>query len=91
MILNTLIAFLVILGLLAGWVAVQHLARTYAARHPEFGPAREEGASCFFCLCGNREACPRRSTTPPAQTESNPVPIENHFENENPRNQEVKS
>lgn len=88
MILNTLIAFLVILGLLVGWVAVQHLARTYAARHPEFGPAREEGGSCFFCLCGNRANCTRRTTAP---NESNPIPIENHFENENTRDQEVKT
>lgn len=91
MILNTLIAFLVILGLLLGWVAVQHLARTYAERHPEFGPAREEGGSCFFCLCGNRANCTRRTAAIPAQNESNPIPIENHFENENTRDQEVKS
>jgi hypothetical protein len=27
---------------------VQHLARRFAAQHPEFGPAREEGEGCGF-------------------------------------------
>jgi len=32
------------------WVAVQNAARQFAARHPEFGPAREEGEeSCGGC------------------------------------------
>jgi hypothetical protein len=36
------------------WVAVQHAARTFAARHPEFGPAREEGEeSCGGCSSGH--------------------------------------
>ncbi len=91
MILNTLIAFLIIFGLLTGWVAVQHLARAYAARHPEHGPAREEGGSCFFCLCRNRATCPRRAPTGTPAPESPLTSIENHLENENPRNQEVKS
>jgi len=56
MILNTLIAFLVIFGLLAGWVGVQQVARWYAHRHPEFGPAREEGGGCMFCLCKDKGA-----------------------------------
>lgn len=55
-----LIAMLIILALLAGWVGVQHLSRAFARRHPEYGPPREEGAGCgLFCLCRNRQSCPR--------------------------------
>ena len=63
MIFNFLIACVLILSLLAGWVGVQHLARLYAARHPEFGPAREEGGGCggLFCLCKGSEDCPREA------------------------------
>lgn len=63
MILNTFIAVAVILCLLAVWIGIQHLGRAFARRHPEFGPAREEGGGCgFFCLCKGPEACPRRTT-----------------------------
>lgn len=42
---------LILLALL-GWVRVQHWARDYAARHPEFGPAKEEGGGCGSgCAC----------------------------------------
>lgn len=62
MIVTYLFSMLVILALLAGWVAVQHLARRFAARHPEFGPAREEGSGCggLFCLCRDQGSCPKR-------------------------------
>lgn len=58
-----LIAIFIIFALLAGWIGVQHLARIFAARHPEFGPAREEGGGCggLFCLCSNRNACPKEA------------------------------
>ena len=46
-----IIAILGVLLLLSGWLVVQQLARWYAARHPEFGPAREEGGGCHGCLC----------------------------------------
>ena len=61
MILQTIIAVLIILGMLSGWIAVQHLARWFAARHPEFGPAREEGEGCqgLLCLCKDKENCPK--------------------------------
>ncbi|MGC9451105.1 MAG: chemotaxis protein [Oceanipulchritudo sp.] len=61
MIFTYLITILVILGLLAGWIAVQHLARLFASRHPELGPAREEGGGCggLFCLCKDGQACPK--------------------------------
>ncbi len=41
--LKVVLASLIILVLLFGWIAVQHIARVFAARHPEFGPAREDG------------------------------------------------
>lgn len=46
MITKYLLAMSLILLLLLGWLAVQQLARLYARRHPEFGPAREEGGGC---------------------------------------------
>lgn len=55
-----LITVLVILGLMTGWLGVQQLARRFAARHPELGPAREEGGGCMFCLCKNGETCTKR-------------------------------
>ena len=62
MITHFLVAMLVIFGLLAGWIGVQHLSRVFARRHPEFGPAREEGGGCgFLCRCKGAEVCPRRS------------------------------
>lgn len=47
-----LLAMGLILLLLLGWIAVQQMARLYARRHPEFGPAREEGGGCgSSCGC----------------------------------------
>ncbi len=46
-----LAAALILLALL-GWIRVQQAARSYAARHPEFGPAKEEGGGCgSSCSC----------------------------------------
>jgi hypothetical protein len=51
-----IIAVAIILAAFAGWVMVQHLARLFAARHPEFGAAREEGGGCgIACRCSRRE------------------------------------
>ena len=63
MILTYVITVLIILGLLAGWIGVQHLARLFAARHPELGPAREEGGGCggLFCLCKEAGNCKRKA------------------------------
>ncbi len=44
--LNFIIAVLAIFGLLTGWILVQQAARKFAARHPQFGPAKEEGLGC---------------------------------------------
>jgi hypothetical protein len=62
MLINILIAFLIIFGALAGWIGVQSLSRAYAARHPEYGPAREDGEGCggLFCLCKDRPDCSRK-------------------------------
>ncbi|MEN8130997.1 MAG: chemotaxis protein [Pseudomonadota bacterium] len=66
-----LFAMAVILLVLLGWVAVQHLARLYAARHPEFGPAREEGGGCGG-LCGcSGETCQRDTKEISSANENN--------------------
>ena len=45
-----LVTIAILLALVSGWVVVQELARNYAARHPEFGPLREEGKTgCGGC------------------------------------------
>ena len=47
-----LTATFIIFALFIVWVIVQHLSRAYARRHPEFGPAREEGGGCGRgCRC----------------------------------------
>jgi hypothetical protein len=44
---------------LGGWLLVQAAARRFAARHPEFGPLREDGAGgCGSCADHGR--CERR-------------------------------
>ena len=43
---------------LGGWLLVQAAARRFAARHPEFGPLREDGAGCGSCA--DRGNCERR-------------------------------
>ena len=56
--LNMGIAAGLILLALLGWIAVQQAARHYAARHPEFGPAKEEGGGCGGgCSCSAGGQC----------------------------------
>ena len=63
---TTIISMAIILAMLAGWVLVQHLARTFAARHPEFGPVREEGGGCgTSCGCALSGRCQRERETHP--------------------------
>lgn len=52
----------IILTAFALWIAVQHGARVFAARHPELGPAREEGEGCggLLCVCRDPNNCPKR-------------------------------
>lgn len=51
-------AVAVIFGLFLCWMLVQYLARAFARRHPEFGPAREEGGGCGkTCLCAGSGQC----------------------------------
>jgi hypothetical protein len=58
--LDMLIAAGVILLVLLGWIRVQQGARDFAARHPEFGPPREEGGGCgSSCGCTGGQ-CTRR-------------------------------
>ena len=52
--LDYLLAAVLIWLLLVGWILIQQAARNYAARHPEFGPAKEEGSGCGKgCGCRN--------------------------------------
>jgi hypothetical protein len=43
---------LIVFALFAGWLVVRAAARRFAARHPEFGPLREEGKGCG---CGSHK------------------------------------
>ena len=48
------IAIIGVFLLLLVWILVQEQARSFAARHPEFGPAKEEGGGCgSSCSCSN--------------------------------------
>jgi len=52
--LDYLLAIGLILLMLIGWVLVQQAARRFAARHPQFGPAKEEGSGCgASCSCSH--------------------------------------
>jgi hypothetical protein len=56
-----LVAIVALPALLATWIIVQQAARRFAAAHPEFGPAREEGGGCgSSCGCHGKTACKRR-------------------------------
>ena len=54
MIEKILLVMVALFALLAGWVAVQALARRYANRHPETGPYREAGCSHGCGSCAER-------------------------------------
>ena len=55
--LKFILATLVIMLVLTGWVFVQHLARGFARKHPEFGPYRERGGCGGNCSCGGGDRC----------------------------------
>lgn len=58
MIVKMIIAIAAIFSLLLSWLAIQHLARLFANRHPELGPAREEGQGCgTSCGCHDKGSC----------------------------------
>lgn len=60
MLLNMFIAVSLILMLMLGWISVQQLSRLFAARYPQFGPAREEGGGCGKnCGCHGGGSCKR--------------------------------
>ena len=44
----------IILLIMLGWVAVQQIARLFAAKHPEFGPYTEKVGGCGGCGCGGK-------------------------------------
>ncbi len=54
------IATILIFAALMGWIWVQQLARHFAERYPQFGPAREEGSGCgSSCMCTDG-TCPNK-------------------------------
>ncbi|WP_455198813.1 hypothetical protein [Kaarinaea lacus] len=58
MLIKIIIAIAIIFLLLLGWLVVQSLSRLYAKKHPEFGPAREEGQGCGKnCSCADKQSC----------------------------------
>jgi len=66
-----LIAIISILLLLSGWLLIQHWTRQYAERHPEFGPAKEEGSGCGkSCLCSNGRCKSKQQTSENIQNQS---------------------
>jgi hypothetical protein len=68
-----IIAIVGVLLLLSGWLFVQYLARSYAARHPEFGPAREEGGGCgHSCMCAGG-SCDKRDQRPDVASDNNEI------------------
>lgn len=58
-----LIAPLLVFLMLAIWILVQFAARAFARRHPELGPAREEGGGCGSgaCGCGAVDTCTKKN------------------------------
>ena len=59
-----IVSVAIILVILAIWVVVQHLARAFATRHPEFGPVREEYEGCgTSCRCSKveQEMCKKQT------------------------------
>ena len=90
MLMNILIAFLTIFGALAAWIGVQYLSRAFAARHPEFGPAREDGEGCggLFCVCKDRPDCSRKQLARTEKESEDTVAPIIPFENAPSKNQE---
>lgn len=43
---NLLLAIIIIFLLLLVWILTQQAARKFATKHPELGPAKEEGLGC---------------------------------------------
>lgn len=73
---DVFIASVAILLILVGWLTIQQLARYYAARHPEFGPAKEEGTGCGkSCLCVSGR-CARREGQQATNTIDEEITIE---------------
>lgn len=53
-----IVSIIIIFLVLLGWILAQHMARLFAAKHSEFGPAKEEGGGCsLLCLCKNSDNC----------------------------------
>ncbi|OQX31918.1 MAG: hypothetical protein B0D96_03620 [Candidatus Sedimenticola endophacoides] len=55
--LKFLLASLVIMVVLTGWVLVQQMARRFARNHPEFGPYVEKAGCGGHCSCARGGSC----------------------------------
>jgi len=53
------VAIVLLLAILAGWLWLQKMARDFARAHPEFGPLRELGSGCCG-KCG-KDQCDKTS------------------------------
>ncbi len=58
--LKFLLASLVIMVVLTGWILVQQMARGFARRHPEFGPYQEKRGCGGNCSCSGGSSCQRK-------------------------------
>lgn len=67
----------IIFAAFAFWVLIQESARRFARRHPEFGPAREEGGECgISCGCPNWKSCSQRACVSSPSDRSSVLPKE---------------
>ena len=57
MLMHLLSAFAALLLLLAGWIAVQTVARRFAHKHPECGAYQEAGGGCGGGCGGCGQTC----------------------------------
>ena len=66
-----------ILAMLGAWLLVQQWSRDFAARHPELGPAREEGGGCgHSCLCASSGNCKNKGTAGASLAIDHNLPIQ---------------
>ena len=56
---NLLITIFIIFTLLVTWIAIQQIARHFAANHPELGAMKEEGLGCGKTCGCKKGSCDR--------------------------------
>lgn len=58
--LKAILAGLIILVILLGWILVQQVARRFARNHPEWGPYNERAGCGGNCTCASGGSCKKR-------------------------------